>query len=138
MPETQIEPASAVVALAEALEFYAAGTSVDPLFSKDELALARDAVITSGNWIPQQHARLADVVSHLNDAPFFVRLRAAVLKDGLDLTKGEVDLLHTMRNRRNDLLHGRERVDPDPDEMTAAVALVGRLLTHRIAHLRKP
>lgn len=131
------EPASAVVALAEALEFYAAETKVSPLFSKEDLALARELAQAETSWSELQRTRLADALSRLNDAPFFVRLRAAVQRDGLELTRGESELLRQMRTQRNDLLHGRERADPDPDPLTAAIALVGRLLTYRLSHLRE-
>jgi hypothetical protein len=129
------DPASAVVALAEALEFYAAGSSVEALFSAEDLDRARTAAVATGLWTETQRKRLAEVVSRANDAPFFVRLGIAVAADGLDLTSGETALLRKMRDQRNDLLHGRERQDPNPDELTAAVALVGRLLLSRLARL---
>lgn len=67
--------------------------------------------------------------------PFFVRLRAAVTADDLDLTDDELGLLRKMRDRRNDVLHGRERRDPEPDELSCAIELVGRLLASRIQRL---
>ncbi len=127
------EPASAVVALAEAVEFYAAGVVVEPLFAGDEITLAQESLRDMATWTVEQRGRLDEVLSRVNDAPFFVRLLAVVRSDGLTMTKGERRLLRTMRDHRNDLLHGRERRDPSPDELSAAIGLVGRLLIHRVA-----
>jgi hypothetical protein len=129
------EPAAAVVALAEALEFYAAGTSVESLFSAQDLDVAKHAVLAGATWSDAQSKRLADLLSRANEAPFFVRLRASVTADGLELSTGEADLLRNLRDQRNDLLHGRERRDPQPDELTAGLALVGRLLVARLTRL---
>jgi hypothetical protein len=129
------DPAAAVVALVEALEFYVARTTLPGPFKQADLARARDQLRAPSDWTAEQRKRLGDMFARANEAPFFLRLLAAARSDGLTLTNGERRLLHALRALRNDMLHGRERVDPGPDELTMAVALVARMLAARFARI---
>jgi hypothetical protein len=123
-----------VVALAEALEFYVAGTVVAGLFSVEERRRLDEAI--GFDWTPQQRQRLDWLLGVLNDASFAVRLATALGVDAVALTPEEQALLRTTREMRNDILHGRGRPPLAPDDVRRALALVGRILTtraHRLA-----
>jgi hypothetical protein len=129
------DPAAAVTALVEALEFYVGKTTLPGPFEKVDLARARNRLLAPSDWTVEQRNRLEDVLALANEAPFFLRLLAAASADGFPLTHDERGLLHALRVRRNDMLHGRERIDPGPDELTMAVALVARMLAARFARV---
>lgn len=137
----------AVVALAEALEFYAAETKVAKLFTPAELKTVREAAIDAfaeilrkrGTTDPrgkEKSKRIEDVVGGLNAPPFNVRLKAALAADGVPLTPSEFDVLAHFRLLRDKIVHGQDRELPDEDELDQAVGLVNRILLHRLHRLR--
>jgi len=133
-----VDPASAMVAMGESLEFYVAGTDVPELFSEDERSKIRVAL--EGFWLDDQSQRLEQLVGWLNDAPFMVRLNVALARDRLELSEDERDLLGQIRSARNDILHGKGRTLIDRNTLQRALALVDRILVFRLHALatRKP
>lgn len=124
---------SAVVALAEALEFYVAEVSVPALFSDEERERIRHGI--GPGWVQAQRERIEWILGLLNDASFGKRLAAALDADGVSLSAEEQRLLRTLREMRNDILHGRDRPTLVPDELRRALALVGRVLVFRAHRL---
>jgi hypothetical protein len=125
-----VDPASAMVALGESLEFYVAGTDVPELFSEDDLTKIRVAL--NGPWIDDQSQRLEQLVGWLNDAPFMVRLNSALARDHVELSEDERALLGQIRRARNDILHGKGRTSTDRNTLQRALALVDRILVFRL------
>jgi len=124
------DPAVAVVALAEAIEFYAAGVKVPPLFTKAELDSLRGAVPM--DLADEKTARVRLMIDRLNEPPATTRLRAALVADGVRLSESEFELLGVIRALRNKILHGKERELPSEDQLTQALSLVNRMLLFRL------
>jgi hypothetical protein len=126
----------AVVALAEAIEFYAAETKIPKLFSKQQLAAIRASVRT----VPlddKREQRLADMIGRLNEPSLNLRLQAAMDADGVRYSEPEFDLLTRFRDLRNKILHGQKRELPNDDELREALSLVNRLLLVRLKRVRQ-
>ena len=128
-------PLEAVVALWEAIEFYASGTKVEKLFTKSEVRIIREA--SAEGLSDRKKQRLKEVLDMLNQAPLMIRLREALEDDGVPYTDEELNLLQKVRKRRNDLVHGRSREAPAENDLRYAVAIVNRMLVYRIARLNK-
>jgi hypothetical protein len=118
------DPSVAVVALAEAIEFYAAETKVPKLFSAAELAAIREGATASVG--DERRQRVIDMVGKLKEPSLNMRLRAAMDAVGVRYTDAEFALLARLRGLRNRILHGQERKLPTDDEVRQALALVNR------------
>jgi hypothetical protein len=118
----------------EAIEFYCSGTSVDPLFTTEQL----DVIIRSLPALDAaQHQRAVEVIGQLNSAPLVTRLKQAIQDEGVPVTDGEIDVLRHLRKLRNDVAHGRRSQLPIPEDVEYATSLVARLLIYRIARLSR-
>lgn len=121
-----------IVALWEAIEFYASSTKVDALFDKAELRSIRDQLPELSG---EQAKRLTDAINNLNNAPLMVRLEAALVADRMPFVSADLELLKRLRAIRNNFAHGRLRMAPARQDVRQGVALVGRMLAHRVAKL---
>lgn len=127
---TEDDPAVAVVALAEAIEFYAAGVKIPPLFTRVELDSLRAAIPT--RLADKKVERIRLMIDRLNDPPATARLRAALVADGVRFSEAEFGLLVVIRGLRNKILHGQERELPSEDDLAQALSLVNRMLLFRL------
>lgn len=129
------EPLARVHALWEAIEFYAQGTSVEPMFTKAELKELRRLLeegtqeLLSG----RQRKRVLDQLSGLNDPPLLKRLRAVLDIDAVPYADGEIELVSRLRKLRNSVVHGRSRELPQAEDVEHATSVVARMLVHRVA-----
>jgi hypothetical protein len=121
---------AAVGALFEAVEFYAAGTQVRHLLSKDDTRLVNEALDSLG-LAPEKRERLADVIGRANEPPLRVRLVAALDADRVPYSQEEIDRLWHLRDHRNDALHGRRLGAPDVDDLELGKGLVNRMFAFR-------
>lgn len=127
------DPLAAVVALWEAVEFYAAGASTNKIFGKAELkALRRRA---SEGLEGEQLERVQDVIARINEPPLMARLRSALDVDKVPYKESELSLLQKVRRARNDLVHGRSRDAPLDADLRYATAIVNRMLVYRVDRL---
>lgn len=124
---------AAVVALWECIEFYVSGVSVRDLFTREE----RRAVLRKATEGLQgeQLEKVRNVIGRLSDAPLMVRLREALGQDSVPYTQEELALLRDLRDLRNDFMHGRSRDLPSEVDLRYAIAIVNRMLVHRVARL---
>lgn len=127
------DPLAAIVALWEAVEFYAAGASANKIFSKAELkALRRRA---SEGLEGEQLERVQDVIARSNEPPLMARLRSALNEDKVPYKESELSLLQEVRRARNDLVHGRSRDAPLEADLKYATVIVNRMLVYRVERL---
>jgi hypothetical protein len=133
------DPLARVTALWEAIEFYTAGSRARRLFRPEELTWVEKTV---ANSLPQdaltseQQARVRHVLRELNSPPLLTRLRAALDRDGVPVSGGDIALLQRLRRLRNDAVHGRSTELPTNEELAHAISIVGRMLLFRLARLR--
>lgn len=125
----------AVIALAEAIEFYVGDTKVPRLFTEDELAAIREGALANVDEARRQ--RVVDMVGKLNEPSVNMRLRAAMDADQVRYSESEFSLLARFRGLRNKIIHGQERKLPSDDELRQALALVDRLLLVRLRRVRR-
>ncbi len=121
---------SAVGALFEAIEFYAARSTVPEIVSKADARRARRAV-RALSPTPAQSRRLEDLLAMANTPPLRLRLTAMLDADGVPYSEQEIERLWELRKLRNDALHGRRRGDPDRDDLDLAKGFVNRMLVFR-------
>lgn len=117
-----------VTHLWRAVEVYAHGASADPAFGRTEIDTVKAALASIGGLSDFQRRRLKDLAAGLNDAPLFARLKAALDRDGIAVSDGEMDLLRTTRNLRNALEHARELTPLEARRLAQAVGVVNRIL----------
>ncbi len=127
------DPLSSIVALWEAVEFYASGAKARKIFEKAELKSIRKKA-TEG-LEGEQLERVRDMLARINEPPLMVRLRAALKEDDVPYVEEEISLLQKVRRARNDLVHGRSREAPSEADLKYAVAIVNRMLLYRVARL---
>jgi hypothetical protein len=125
------DPLARVHALFESIEFYASGTTITDLFTKNERRLLRAKLASS--FSPEQQERIIGIISNLNNAPLRLRLMQALDEDNVPINNGEVDLLWRLRTLRNDVVHGRRSELPAVEEVDYATSIVARMLVHRAA-----
>lgn len=122
-----------VVALWEAVSFYAANTSLDKIFAKEELKIIKENATKDLEGEKKQ--RIKEVLSQVNNAPLMVQLKKAMEEDGVPYTEQELALLKKLRDTRNNLVHGRSVEEPNDKDFRYAAAIVGRMLVYRVAKL---
>jgi hypothetical protein len=124
---------AAATALSDALEFYAAGISADPLFEDDEICALLKSV---PELAPQKAKVVRETIKRLNSSPLKRRLIEAAKRDGVPLAKAEVDFLwQRIRSARNNAVHGKGGKPPTLQELEQALSIVARLLAYRIEEL---
>jgi hypothetical protein len=127
---TETDPISRVTALWEAIECYIGDSSVPNMFTATELREIKEAL--PKRLGAAKHDRLMQVFGRLNDAPLLARLRYRLASDGVPITEEECSLLKQLREIRNDVVHGRTPDPPADDQLTQGIAIVARMLVHRI------
>jgi len=73
------------------------------------------------------------VVGQLNNAPLLIRLKKQLDDDKVPIDEGEIELLLKLRKLRNDVVHGRRSILPEPEDIEYAISIVARMLLCRIA-----
>jgi hypothetical protein len=121
------DPIAAVLALWEAIEFYASGVAVPSLLSDQEASAVRAALKTV-SLLPDQKRRVNDLFGTINEAPLMVRVRVALAADLVPFNEEDILVLGRLRRQRNDALHGRQRGRPTVDDLDMARGLVNRML----------
>lgn len=132
----ETDPLAAVVALWEAMEFYASGVSAPRVFPKSILRSIRTKA-TEG-LEGEQLRRVEEMVGKLNEPPLLRRLRAALEEDGVPYGEEELSLLQKLRRVRNALAHGRSTETPSEVDLKRGKAIVNRMLVYRVARLTEP
>lgn len=127
------DPTTAVIALAEACEFYASGVVIPQMFTEPERVAIRDRAIEGLQ--DARRERVTRLFDRLNDPSFRTRLLAALELDQVPHDKAEVKLLTGMYALRSKILHGSERKLPTDDELRQAIALVNRMIVFRLHRL---
>jgi hypothetical protein len=129
------EPLARVQALWEAIEFYAQGTTVEPMFNKADLTALRKLLEEgmSDSFSERQRKRVLAQIDGLNDPPLLTRLRAVLDIDSVPYADGEIEMLSRLRKLRNSVVHGRGRELPQAEDVEYATSVVARMLVHRVA-----
>jgi len=129
------EPATALGALWEAIEFYAAGTTLSATFAKSDLKNLRQAaapVLTL-----EQQRRFEQLLALANDQSLMPKLEERLRSDGVPHSTQDVELLRATRAIRNDFVHGRSRASVSQQQLESALAIVNRMLVYRLAVLER-
>lgn len=146
----------AAVALAEALEFYSAGSRVPHLLTSTEIGMIRQASMHAIG-LPTKKAdarpvkaagrprhspkdkdraeRIKTKVGDLNTPPAAALLRDALASDGAQCSEKEFDLILKIRGVRRSVLHGQGRPPLDASDLKNGLSLVNRLLMARLRRL---
>lgn len=135
--DEETDPLAAVVALWEAVEFYASGAKAPKVFPDKAVRRSLGRRATEG-LEGDQRRRVEDVLGMLNQPPLLVRLKAALEADGVPYTEEELALLQRLRSIRNDLVHGRSKEAPRGQDLKYGKAVVNRMLVYRVSSLAKP
>lgn len=129
------DPLSAVVALWEAIEFYASGVKTTKIFQTAEIESIRKAAASGLDLEKAQ--RVTEILGRINEPPLMARLKVALNEDGVPYADHELRLLQRVRKARNDLMHGRSRLPPSHADLRYAIAIVNRMLIYRLNTLTK-
>lgn len=130
---TTREPATALSALWEAIEFYVAGTTLPPTFRPADLkALRRSAVAVLGE---DQMRRYDQLLGMGNKHSLMPLLKERLRLDRVPHTASELRVLSSTRDIRNDFVHGRGPAAVGDEDLAIALALVNRMLAYRLARL---
>jgi hypothetical protein len=110
------DPVEAVVALNDAVEFYVSNVRLPKLFTKDQKKSIRENATRGLEG--DQKKRVSDVLNDMLNAPsLMMKLRKALEDNKVPHTENEAQLLKKVRDKRNDLVHGRSREAPSEDDV---------------------
>lgn len=123
---------TAVIALAEACEFYANGIEIH-VFTDEERAAIGDRAVEGLD--DDRRDRVLRLLERLNDPSFRTRLGAGLTLDRVPHDDAEVNLLTRLYSLRSKILHGSERKLPSHDELRQAIAFVNRMIVFRLHRL---
>lgn len=129
---TEGNPIQRVTALWEAIEFILKKVKVPRVLTPSERRAVRRELVAA---LPEeQHERIDRLLQLVNDAPVMHKLKLLVQQDGVPMSDGDLSLLEKLRDLRNTAVHGKgdELTPPSPEDLEHAVALLSRLLLHRI------
>ncbi|WP_194893510.1 hypothetical protein [Catenulispora pinisilvae] len=132
---TESDLLARVLALFEAIEFYASGTTVEHTFSSDELEAVKSSVPLTLK--PEQKSRVNDFIAGLNNPPLRRLLMKALDMDGVSYMPEEIKLLWRLRTLRNDVVHGKSKEMPKAEDVEYATSIVARMLVYRAARRRQ-
>lgn len=124
-----------VLALFEAIEFYASGTVVERAFEQEELDAIKASIPTALK--PEQKNRVNDFIAKLNSPPLRRQLMKALDVDGVTYTQDEISMLWQLRKLRNDVVHGKSKEMPKAEDVEYATSIVARMLVYRAARRRR-
>jgi hypothetical protein len=126
-------PLARIQAISEAIECLVSGVKVPARWSAAELRSLRDAL--PDDLTPDLRKRARKAIADLNEVPLMPRLQHLIETRGLPVSDAEFKLLKSMRDIRNNAVHGREAQPPAPDVLDHATAVLCRLT---IEHLATP
>jgi hypothetical protein len=130
----EVDLVNRLLALWEAIEFYVGDTKADsPLFTDEERQVISNAASASFKGL--QRGRIKEVIGTLNSAPLGVRLKIALSRDAVVVSKGEMDLLWKLRDMRNAIVHGQDIAIPEAEDVDFATSIVARMLIFRAFRL---
>lgn len=125
-----LDPLERIQALFEAIEFYVSGVQVPKRFDRAEARSVRKSIPKGID--PELRERALKLLEKIDDPPLFTKLIETAKRDGVPLATGERDLLHKLRNARNDAVHGRKPDIPEREDIDHAVSVVARFLVYRL------
>jgi hypothetical protein len=126
----EVDPVNRLLALWEAIEFYVGDTKADsPLFTDQEHRAISNAASVSFKGL--QGGRIKNVLAMLNNPPLKERLKIALSRDAVVISKGEMDLLWKLRGMRNAIVHGQDIAIPEAEDVDFATSIVARMLVFR-------
>lgn len=123
------DPLASVITLWDAINFYAAGVVVEPLFTREDIKPIIASLPTT--LTPQQKAVLHNKLNGVNDPPLWQRLMTALERDGITLSDGDLAVLKRLRAIRNPAQHGTTPPFPTEEDLARGWSIVGRMLLHR-------
>lgn len=133
---TEREPATALGALWESIEFYAAGVELPTTFRKADLKRIRS--LAAGSLNDRQQSRLADVLARANEPSLMPKVEERMQSDGVPYDTEDIELLRSVRQIRNDFVHGRSRASVGEEQLEGTLAIVNRMLSYRLMRIDDP
>ena len=129
----ETDPIVRLLAIWEAIEFYANGITVPGLFTDEERKRAAADAVASFSGL--QRKRIQDALSGLNHPALGTKLKVALTEDGVPLSRGEMELLWKLRDLRNAIVHGQGITIPETEDLDYATSMVARMLVYRVHRL---
>lgn len=131
-------PLAAITAIWDAIEFYSSQIKVARSFTKAELGKIREDAVRSLDEEDTRKERVAGLLGKLNEASLNMKFDHAMKEDGVTLSDEEEKVLKTLRETRNNFVHGKEVTIPTDAEMLLARTAVNRVLVARVFRLTRP
>ncbi len=132
-------PLAAITAIWDAIEFYSSQIKIAGDFTKAETKrIRKDAVQSLDEKDEAKRSRVTDVLGMLNQASLIMKFGLAMKEDGITLSDEEMKVLKTLRETRNNFVHGKEVTIPTDAEMLLARTVVNRILVARVHRLTRP
>lgn len=126
----EIDGVPRLLALWEALEFYAAGVKLPRQFTRSDLKRLKERATADLN--PDQVERVEGLIQQLTSPPLMAKLEHAAASDGVALSLGDLAVLRRLRKARNDIVHGRRWIVPTNSDLRKGLGVATRLLLARL------
>jgi hypothetical protein len=126
------EPFARLQAIWEAVELLVAGVAASKRFTTDDLEAIKNSLPPT---LSEKQRDIAEkAVQGLNNTALLARLRELIEREALPCSDAEMNLLSGLRAVRNNVTHGRNATVPNREELDRAMAIVSRLVVHRLYH----
>jgi hypothetical protein len=125
--DAHVPPVQRVQALWDAIEFLVAGAKVTRRFSAAERKALCAAATNSTPLSPDQQDRVGRVIAMLNEPSMAMKLEVTAANCGVPLRESEKELLHRLREKRNDSAHGRPSDEASEEDIRWAASIVARI-----------
>jgi len=124
-----LDPIQRIGALWEAIEFLVRGIGAPTPLARAQRKALRLKLIDV--LPPEHHERVDRLIALINEAPLMDKLRLLIERDSIPFSAGDFELLKSLREVRNEALHGGDpTAGPKPEELEHAVALLSRIIFH--------
>lgn len=126
----EIDGVPRLLALWEALEFYAAGVNLPRQFTRSDIKRLKERATVDLN--PDQVERFEELIQQLNSPPLMAKLEHAAATDGVAVSLGDLTVLRRLRGARNDIVHGRRWIVQINSDLRKGLGVATRLLLARL------
>jgi hypothetical protein len=116
-----------------AMEFLVSRTRSEKIFCKDQIEDIKKLIDSSQILQDNQKGILYKKLDMANDVPLMQKIKTMVRAFEIELTAEEQRLLKSTRDKRNDLIHGKNDIDVTENELNKLRSIIEILLMSKIS-----
>jgi hypothetical protein len=128
------EPSIKIISLWNSIEFAVNGIKTDHVFTKSDISNILQSIekdIAELDLNPIQTKAIKDKINMLNDAPLLAKIRSVIEKYNIPFNQEEMKIIKELRDKRNELQHGKTESALDEEKLGKLRTLIERIILAR-------